>query len=376
MSSFVSRENDPKAQYFYSRKEKSLGLLCTNFLSLYDREDVESIGLDDAASRLGVERRRIYDIVNILESVGILARKAKNQYSWKGFGAIPRALEELKEEGLRENFSISDCCNFAKSLDDIEEGGSSNSKSDGQDRSSGLSKNDNRREKSLGLLTRNFIKLFLCSDADLISLDCAAMALLGDGHNSTAMRNNSAAKVRRLYDIANVLSSMNLIEKTPHPESRKPAFRWLGVKGKLKNASATAMDVQQPKKRVFGTDVTNYSLKRNKADSSTDWKSNQNINMPLHMKPDDLENNGDGLEQNSKHSSKGFVFGPFTPASAPGVGESANKIMKPTQDWESLASTFRPQYRNQAISDLFGHYVEAWKSWYVEVAGKKQTNSR
>lgn len=29
-----------------------------------------------------------------------------------------------------------------------------------------------------------------------------------------------------------------------------------------------------------------------------------------------------------------------------------------------------------AISDLFGHYVEAWKSWYVEVAGKKQTNSR
>ncbi|KAJ9683556.1 hypothetical protein PVL29_019222 [Vitis rotundifolia] len=372
MSSFVSRENDPKAQYFYSRKEKSLGLLCTNFLSLYDRQDVESIGLDDAANRLGVERRRIYDIVNILESVGILARKAKNQYSWKGFGAIPRALEELKEEGLRENFNISDCCNFVKSLDDIEEGGSSNSKSDGQDRSSGLSKNDNRREKSLGLLTQNFIKLFLCSDADLISLDCAAMALLGDGHNSTAMR----TKVRRLYDIANVLSSMNLIEKTPHPESRKPAFRWLGVKGKLKNASATAMDVQQPKKREFGTDVTNYSLKRNKADSSTDWKSNQNINMPLHMKPGDLENNGDGLEQNSKHSSKGFVFGPFTPASAPGVGGSANKIMKPTQDWESLASTFRPQYRNQALSDLFGHYVEAWKSWYVEVAGKKQMNSR
>lgn len=33
----------------------------------------------------------------------MLARKAKNQYTWKGFGAIPLALQELKDEGLREN---------------------------------------------------------------------------------------------------------------------------------------------------------------------------------------------------------------------------------------------------------------------------------
>jgi hypothetical protein len=26
----------------------------------------------------------------------VLARKAKNQYTWKGFGAIPVALQELK----------------------------------------------------------------------------------------------------------------------------------------------------------------------------------------------------------------------------------------------------------------------------------------
>ncbi|XP_020402844.1 E2F transcription factor-like E2FF [Zea mays] len=41
------------------------------FMVLYNRDNVESIGLDEAAKCLGVERRRIYDIVNVLEGVGL-----------------------------------------------------------------------------------------------------------------------------------------------------------------------------------------------------------------------------------------------------------------------------------------------------------------
>lgn len=39
-----------------------------------------------------------------------------------------------------------------------------------------------------------------------------------------------SAKVRRLYDIANVLTSLNLIKKVHMSEEkgRKPAFKWLG----------------------------------------------------------------------------------------------------------------------------------------------------
>jgi transcription factor E2F7/8 len=36
-------------------------------------------------------------------------------------------------------------------------------------------------------------------------------------------------KIRRLYDIANVLQSIGLIEKTNQTFNKKPAFRWIGM---------------------------------------------------------------------------------------------------------------------------------------------------
>ncbi|KAI8003138.1 E2F transcription factor-like E2FE [Camellia lanceoleosa] len=109
----------------------------------------------------------------------------------------------------------------------------------------------NRKEISLGLLTQNFVKLFLCSNVDLISLEEAAKILLDD---PSMMR----TKVRWLYDIANVLSSMNFIEKTHHPETRKPAFRWLGTRGKSDNGSANTSVLNESKKRISKKNIYIY----------------------------------------------------------------------------------------------------------------------
>ncbi|EYU44681.1 hypothetical protein ABFS82_08G017100 [Erythranthe guttata] len=345
----------------YCRKEKSLGRLCTNFFKLYNREGVDTIGLDAAALQLGVERRRIYDIVNILEGIGVLQKKAKNQYTWKGFGAIPEALKVLKEQGLKEEFgtyvaNVSNQKKYALPSD---------SKTEWQDKCSESDKSEHKRQKSLGLLTQNFVKLFLCSDMELISLDEAALALLWDGHDEKALRTKS----RRLYDIANVFSSMKLIEKVCS-EIGKSAYRWIDMES-CGDGLSIAPDAKNTKRRAFGTEITNTLVKRCNT-SSTDWKLIEKVNMGIHSKDNSKAVQEEVLtEQHQNYGTKDFVFGPFTPNVTKSEARE-NKNGGQNQDWQNLFRDYRPQYCNQAVNDLFHHYSEAWNSWYVEAKDKQQ----
>ncbi|GMN42425.1 hypothetical protein TIFTF001_011634 [Ficus carica] len=213
-----------------------------------------------------------------------------------------------------------------------------------------------RKEKSLGV--------------DLILLENAAKALPGDADDATVLR----TKVRRLYDIANVLSSMNLIEKIRHPDSGKPAYRWLGWRGKANDKTGAASDVNEPRKRGFGTDITNHGNKRKREVTEVDCKSSLERSGQMHDRLIEPEHESDSEEvkEYSKHLSKGIEFGPFAPISVAKVEDAANKRARQVGDWETLASTYRPQYRNQALCDLFAHYMEAWKTWFVDAVGKQQ----
>ncbi|KAK1296417.1 E2F transcription factor-like E2FE [Acorus calamus] len=334
----------------YSRKQKSLGLLCTNFLGLYDREGTVTVGLDETASLLGVERRRIYDIVNILESIGVLARKAKNQYSWIGFKGIPQALKDLKEVVLKEN-SLNPSTDVATEVLDNEE-----------------------EEKTFNL-----------SDNPNASLSSSSSVLSVKSKN---------AKVRRLYDIANVLSSMNLLEKTHQSQNRKPAFRWLGFNGKPDNSKdvavlakplspnqfrldrstsgavcATPLSPKKPIKRTFGTDITNNAkMKKNKVVSSVDGSHKK-------MKTENDELMECNHTVDKQLGSKNYVFGHFEPAKVIKQDESKDEGMR-YQDRENFAIDFQPRYQNQVLGDLFEHYVEAWKTWYNKATQECEVNKQ
>ncbi|CAK1548662.1 unnamed protein product [Leptosia nina] len=81
-----------------SRFDTSLGLLTKKFVALLKSSPNGVLDLNVAAAHLSVQKRRIYDITNVLEGIGILEKKSKNNIQWKcGIGAG----EEIRARRLR-----------------------------------------------------------------------------------------------------------------------------------------------------------------------------------------------------------------------------------------------------------------------------------
>ena len=103
--SVADDDNDGVESAAYNRKEKSLGELCRRFLFLYGTPQRGLLYLDQCTKELGVERRRIYDIINILESFSVIQRCAKNEYQWRGIDKIVHSIEKQ----IKSCVSLPDC---------------------------------------------------------------------------------------------------------------------------------------------------------------------------------------------------------------------------------------------------------------------------
>ncbi|KAJ4800726.1 Transcription factor E2FB [Rhynchospora pubera] len=77
------------------RYDSSLGLLTKKFINLLQKAEDGTLDLNKAAETLEVQKRRIYDITNVLEGVDLIEKKLKNMIRWKGYDmSKPKELEE------------------------------------------------------------------------------------------------------------------------------------------------------------------------------------------------------------------------------------------------------------------------------------------
>jgi len=98
--------SDSKGNYSSKAKAKgrhdnSLGVLTKKFIQLIRTSPNQTVDLNDTVKELNVQKRRIYDITNVLEGIGFIEKVLKNKIKWAG-NAQPSVAEDDLQDLLDE----------------------------------------------------------------------------------------------------------------------------------------------------------------------------------------------------------------------------------------------------------------------------------
>ena len=108
----------------YTKQENSLAQLTQNFLNYIKKKGRINISINELVEDLKVKKRRIYDITNVLQGIGYLEKKGKNEILWikdnnciniqnpnnniiSSYSQLKQELDELKSqnENIEENLN-------------------------------------------------------------------------------------------------------------------------------------------------------------------------------------------------------------------------------------------------------------------------------
>jgi hypothetical protein len=223
--------------------------LCEKFLSafghLHPDGSASLLMLNDVAETLGVPRRRLYDVINVFESIDIMRRIGKLQYEFCGYDHLPQLLQQLAndeiaglpvEDRIRRapangrNSLGSQQSKRAKAVADAAPGAPDQVP---QEEDPGVIVHPGpppprTTSHSLYVLSRRLVRMLLTTTG-AISLANAAAILVGPGGVTDPMESRSQSQItveRRLYDIGSILCSLGLVERV-YLKKRQPAFEWI-----------------------------------------------------------------------------------------------------------------------------------------------------
>ncbi|TNV85230.1 hypothetical protein FGO68_gene3153 [Halteria grandinella] len=90
--------NKPGQVVQNSRMDNSLGELTRKFIEMIQSEPDQTVDLNKVATKLDVQKRRIYDITNVLEGIGLVEKTFKNQIKWCGMPGAYKAVLSDQEQ--------------------------------------------------------------------------------------------------------------------------------------------------------------------------------------------------------------------------------------------------------------------------------------
>ncbi|XP_006094106.1 transcription factor E2F2 [Myotis lucifugus] len=107
----------PKSPGEKTRYDTSLGLLTKKFIYLLSESKDGVLDLNWAAEVLDVQKRRIYDITNVLEGIQLIRKKAKNNIQWVGRGALEDPTRPGKQQQLGQE--LKELMSMEQALDQL-----------------------------------------------------------------------------------------------------------------------------------------------------------------------------------------------------------------------------------------------------------------
>ncbi|XP_037674278.1 transcription factor E2F2 isoform X2 [Choloepus didactylus] len=107
----------PKSPGEKTRYDTSLGLLTKKFIYLLSESEDGVLDLNWAAEVLDVQKRRIYDITNVLEGIQLIRKKAKNNIQWVGRGMFEDNTRPGKQQQLGQE--LKELISMEQTLDEL-----------------------------------------------------------------------------------------------------------------------------------------------------------------------------------------------------------------------------------------------------------------